>query len=75
MRDTLIHRKLRDLACCPDQHCVSIYMPVVQGEQVGRQNPILLKNLLGQAEELLADRGMRPVAARDLIGIACAGDH
>jgi hypothetical protein len=67
MRETFVHQKLRELASCAEPHCVSIYLPVVQGEQVGRQNPIRLKNLLGSAKEGLIDRGMRPVAARDLM--------
>ncbi|HEX4145470.1 MAG TPA: hypothetical protein VHY91_18335 [Pirellulales bacterium] len=67
MGNTVIQKKLRDLACCRDQHCATIYMPVLQGEQVGRQNPIRLKNLLVSAEDALADRGMRPFVARELM--------
>ncbi|HYQ84063.1 MAG TPA: hypothetical protein VEP28_08690, partial [Rubrobacter sp.] len=47
-------------------HCVSIYMPTVRVGDT-QQNKIRLKNLLRQAEERLAERGMRESEASELL--------
>lgn len=47
-------------------HCVSIYMPTVRVGDT-QQNKIRLKNLLRQAEERLAERGMRDTEAAELL--------
>lgn len=46
--------------------CVSIYMPTVRVGDT-QQNKIRLKNLLRQAEERLAERGMRDTEATELL--------
>lgn len=46
--------------------CVSIYMPTVRVGDT-QQNKIRLKNLLRQAEERLAERGMRDTEAAELL--------
>ncbi len=67
MRNAVVHQKVRELASCAGPHCLSIFMPIVQGEHVGPENLNRLKNLLGSAEQGLVDRGMRPVVAREMI--------
>ena len=46
--------------------CVSLYMPTVRVGDT-QQNKIRLKNLLRQAEERLAERGMRDTEAAELL--------
>ncbi len=58
---------LNGLMTARDGWHVSIYMPTHRaGDQI-RQDPIRLKNLLRTAEEELAERGMRPAEARQLL--------
>jgi hypothetical protein len=52
--------------------CVSIYMPTYSVGRECQQNPIRLKNLLGQAEERLIATGLRASEARDLLNPARA---
>lgn len=47
--------------------CVSLFLPTHRKGPETRQDPIRLKNLLGQAEEQLLERGMRPEAARSIL--------
>ncbi|RJP23931.1 MAG: hypothetical protein C4520_05215 [Candidatus Abyssobacteria bacterium SURF_5] len=50
---------LRILAEKREEYCVSLYMPMQRMAKETRQNPILLKNLIGKAEEELIALGMR----------------
>lgn len=50
--------------------CVSLFMPTHRSGDDTRQDPIRLKNLLGQAEERLVEKGMRTVDARTLLETA-----
>jgi hypothetical protein len=47
--------------------CVSVFMPTHRAGPDTRQDPIRLKNLLGQAEERLVASGLRSPHARDLL--------
>ena len=67
MNAATIRHNLRELANSPDQYCLSIYLPVLQGEQIGLQNPIRLKNLLTHAEKVLLDRGLHLTAVRKMV--------
>lgn len=57
---TLMMRKHRGL-------CVSIFMPTHRAGPEIQQDPIRLKNLLGEAEERLIASGLRAPEARDLL--------
>jgi hypothetical protein len=47
--------------------CLSLYMPTVKAGEEIQQNAIRFKNLLRQAEERLAEAGMRSADARELL--------
>jgi len=59
--------ELKTLIEQAERPCVSLFLPTHRGGAETRQDPIRLKNLLGQAEEQLPERGMRPEAARDML--------
>lgn len=61
-RETL--RTLIDVEATP---CVSIYLPTHKAGSDIEQDPIRLKNLLSDAEQQLADRGMRTPDIQDLL--------
>lgn len=65
--DTFQANTLRKLAREQHEHCVSVFLPVLRGENVGLENPIRLKNLLRGVEEGLVQRGWRTTAARDFV--------
>jgi hypothetical protein len=52
-------KDLRELAGITAPHCISIYMPVYRKGREMQQNPVRLRNLLGQAEEKLRQAGLR----------------
>ncbi len=56
--DILTRSELEQLMRKEQQWCVSIYMPTHRTGVETQQDPIRLKNLLGQAEKELSDRGM-----------------
>jgi hypothetical protein len=65
---TLLSREeLRTLATATHHPCVSIFLPTHRTGHELRQDPIRLKNLLGQAEERLQERGLRGPEARTLL--------
>lgn len=65
--DTFQKKTVRELALAMDRDCVSIFMPIVRGEDVGQQNAIRLKNLLAAVEEQLIERGWRTTVAREFV--------
>jgi len=50
--------------------CVSVYLPTHPAGTEGQQDPVRLKNLLQQAEQMLADGWMRPTEARQFLHAA-----
>lgn len=65
--DTLQAKTVRDLAVATDRDCVSVFMPILRGEDVGLQNAIRLKNLLTAVKTRLIERGWRTTAAREMV--------
>ena len=65
--DTITHAQLRALAESGAPPAVSIYLPTHRKGSGERQDPIEFKNLLREAETRLADGGMRPTEAHDLL--------
>lgn len=57
--DLLARRDFEQLARIDEPWCVSIHMPTHPTGREVRQDPIRLKNLLKEAEEALAARGLR----------------
>jgi hypothetical protein len=62
--DILSRKDLRALSEKKDGLHVSIYMPTHRAGPETQQDPIRLKNLLGQAEERLMDSGLRAPEAK-----------
>ena len=61
--DLLSKRKLEELTGKPKGPCASIFLPTHQTGVDTRQDPIRLKNLLGEAREKLVARGLRTTEA------------
>ena len=61
--DLLSKRKLEELTGKPKGPCASIFLPTHQTGVDTRQDPIRLKNLLGEAKEKLVARGLRTTEA------------
>ena len=61
--DILTGTELKQLMRKEQQWCVSIYMPTHRTGVATQQDPIRLKNLLGEAEKRLSDRG---IGTRDI---------
>jgi hypothetical protein len=55
--DILTRAELEQLMRKEQQWCVSIYMPTHRTGREAQQDPIRLKNLLGEAENRLSDKG------------------
>ncbi|HUG89175.1 MAG TPA: hypothetical protein VMP42_10490 [Actinomycetota bacterium] len=70
--DLLRPRDLRELVEAPARPSVSIYMPSHRAGPETRQDPIRLKNLLGQAEERLLEEGVERPDAREILDPAQA---
>ena len=68
--DLLRPSDLRSLLEIPEGASVSVYMPTHRAGPETRQDPIRLKNLLGEAEERLIEAGRRGPEARDLLAPA-----
>jgi hypothetical protein len=60
MMDVISTEILDDLVATTEAPCVSITLPTHRAGREVMQDPIRFKNLLGQAERRLLDRGMRP---------------
>ena len=56
--DILTRAELEQLLAKEQQWCVSIYMPTHRTGTEAQQDPIRLKNLLGEAEKRLSDQGV-----------------
>ncbi len=63
----LSEAQLEALSEKQDGWCVSIYMPTHRASDQIQQNPIRLKNLIGEAEEHLAAEGLRGTEAAELL--------
>ena len=61
--DILTRAELEQLMRKEQQWCISIYMPTHRIGREAQQDPIRLKNLLGEAEKRLSDQG---VGTRDI---------
>lgn len=68
--DLVTRRDLESLLQNDEGPCISIFMPTHRVGPDFRQDPIRLKNLLGQAEEELVEQGMRRPHAGDLLAPA-----
>ena len=64
------HAELKSLAAAHGAACVSIYLPTHRTNPDAQQDPIRLKNLLGEAEKRLASNGLRSAEARKLVAQA-----
>ena len=56
--DILTRAELEQLMRKEQQWCVSIYMPTHRTGREAQQDPVRLKNLLGEAEKRLSDQGV-----------------
>lgn len=65
--DLVTRRDLEVLARVDRGPCVSLLMPTHQAGPEMRQDPIRLKNLIGEAEDLLVESGLRAPEARELL--------
>ncbi len=65
--DTLTREDLHTLTKTQPGWCVSVFLPTHRTGRELRQDPIRMKNLLGQAEQTLVDNGLRSSDARDLL--------
>jgi hypothetical protein len=65
--ETVTEHALRELVVGKGEQCVSIYMPTHPVGREGMQDMPRLKNLVVAAETQLIERGMRRVAARELL--------
>jgi hypothetical protein len=61
--DIMTRAELEQLMNKEQQWCVSIYMPTHRAGREAQQDPIRLKNLLGEADKRLSDKG---VGRRDI---------
>ena len=73
--DLLSGQELEQLIGKPGGPCVSIFLPTHRAGAETRQDPIRLKNLIGEARDLLLAKGLRAAEAdvilapaRDLLG-------
>lgn len=64
------HEALKSLAAHQSAACVSIYLPTHRANPEAKQDPIRLKNLLGEAEKRLAAAGLRTPDVRQLVSPA-----
>ncbi len=62
----LSREELKALAATQTAACVSIYLPTHRATPEIQQDPIRLKNLLGEAEKRLSSNGLRAADARRL---------
>jgi hypothetical protein len=67
MNDLLTRERLETLMNTTGDPLVSIYMPAHRRTNEAEQDPIRLKNLLGNAEEQLKARDVRSLTIRDIL--------
>jgi len=65
--DTLTADELRALIGSHEGVCVSIYMPTHRAGRETQQDPIRLKNLIGQVEKRLVAGGLCPAEVQELL--------
>jgi hypothetical protein len=65
--DTFGTRELRRLTANQEGPCVTIYLPTHSAGADGPQDALRLKNLVGEAERQLIDRGVRSTEAKRLL--------
>ena len=65
--DILTRAELEQLMRKEQQWCVSIYMPTHRTGREAQQDPVRLKNLLGEAEKRLSDQGVGTRAVQKMI--------
>ncbi|HSK85130.1 MAG TPA: hypothetical protein VK902_17285 [Rubrobacter sp.] len=66
--DPLSNQDLEQLVDNPEGPCVSIFLPTHRAGVETRQDPIRLKNLLGEARErLVGTKGLRPTEADEIL--------
>lgn len=65
--DILTRAELEQLMRKEQQWCVSIYMPTHRTGAETQQDPLRLKNLLGEAEKLLSARGISTRAVQEML--------
>ncbi len=70
MADLLSLDQVRELITHDAGPCVSLFLPTHRTAPESEQDPIRLKNLLAEAEEVLARVGLRPPETRELLGPA-----
>jgi hypothetical protein len=70
MMDVITNAVLDELVTTIEAPCVSITMPTHRAGREVMQDPIRFKNLLGQAERKLVERGMRPPDATAVLASA-----
>lgn len=65
--DRLAHAELTELLQTQDAHCVTMLMPTHRSGKDNEQDSIRFRNLLDRAEKELTERGLRSVAARQML--------
>jgi hypothetical protein len=70
LMETITEVELRELAQTEQPNCVSIHMPTHRMGHETKEDPLRLKGLLNQAEQLLTLNGMRAADARSMLDTA-----
>lgn len=65
--DTLKKNELKELAEIEGEWCVSLYMPTHRAGRETQQDPIRLRNLISQAQEMLIEYGVRRPDVEELM--------
>lgn len=65
--DILTKAELEQLMRKEQQWCISIYLPTHRTGTEAQQDPLRLRNLLGEAEKLLSARGVGPRAVQKML--------
>jgi hypothetical protein len=68
--DALTYDTLKSLHEATEGPCVSLYQPAHRSMPEVQQDPIRFKNLLGDAEDQLRERGLSPEGAREFLAPA-----
>lgn len=68
--DILTRAELEQLMRKEQQWCVSIYLPTHRTGTETQQDPLRLRNLLGEAEKRLSARGVSPRAVQEMLAPA-----
>lgn len=67
--ETLDKESVERLASVTQGPCISLYMPTNRTSPDARQGQIRMKNLVRQASQSLAEQGLAPTSADDLIAV------